>query len=366
MDKNGQPKVKGTVKGRNRGEKHSMELFLLLWADYIKEEFDIVPNQAHFHLLPQCFIGDKELLNKGETSGYDFSLGTGALKKNHEWEEKHPSHTYDHADTSLSLLPDKAKFSYFVKGILNNTIDLDSTVPNMKSWRNHMHQPMKEYDDLMYIKRSAQTLPKSLVPTREPKTDKASKKATKEGTEKKTRKKKKDEEKKEESEKEKSEGDGGGGDDVSSDEDEESTGPLPGKSEFLKLCRGMVSEEIRDQVDFNEIQIALEFAMSKELIKSIQFDNDELGKLFEDNQLRGSGYFLTCRDKVLRDQGEQYLKIAQEKVEGGLKRYAEKNAGPKPKKNRKTGTSPDGRKEDKSKVRDTILKLGFKITRVEI
>jgi hypothetical protein len=94
---------------------------------------------------------------------------------------------------------------------------------------------------------------------------------------------------------------------------------------------------------YEERLASLEFAARHNLLKSIQFKNDEMIQLYKENKLEGSGYFLKCRDKIRKSAGLRDLVVAQTAYAHGqakLKRSMEQKEGGSRKKKAKTTSTP--------------------------
>jgi hypothetical protein len=271
----------------------------------LEKEYPLKPKGGgqRIQVLPREFIGDLGLLNGSNKTGYIFHLKTGKLDRNV-------------CEDSLSFLKAPFKFRAFVEGVMTNEIDLDSYAP----WRDFMHPHYENYKKHFQIKKKAKApVPKHLFPPQDPKLPKdpnaiqgpknpPKEKASAKGKE-------DDDEEEEES----------GSDNDPNDSDYEPTVidvDLPNEQDYVKECRKITSKEVRDQHAHESLVEALDWALQHSLLKGVQFDNDGLIEKYKTGQLQGSGYFLTCREKLVDKLGEEDVLVAVEKQKMQQKRVA--------------------------------------------
>ena len=318
------------------GPKYLTELLLRIWPDWFIREHQFDHNVPCFRFLPEALI-QKDLLNQGKKGGYRLDITKGVLSEP-IWE------------SSTDIVQDQFKFSHFMKQVMHGKIDLDSFPP----FKKHMQQFVSESKENLTILRAAGVIEKEKRDEKEPKVSTAS------DGKKKTGKKKRAEGGKEKEDGEDGEKGKKGGkkkETVESGSDSEDyIEPLemPNPEEWMKECRKITQPNVISNTPFVEILRALEFAAKNNLLKSLQFKNDEMIKFYKENDLKGSGYFETCRDKVIRKAGVRPCLVAQKAYTHGqaqLKRSME-GGSPKKKKARLTVTpSKKDNKEEKDNKR---------------
>jgi hypothetical protein len=238
-------------------------------------------------LLPDKFVGKKTDLNRNANpSSFEFNLKDATLETTDE------TLATGACMSPTTLLPWDVRFSYFVHGILNGSIDLDK----LPVFKHHMSQFEEERKVLHATLKTLGKLPSSAAPSRAARKPRE----TNGGDD--------DDDENGDDDDCDPEADGKpkakSQDDDDEDLEDESSGMLlPNEKDFLALSRSCFSAKTKKralpEMSMDERKEGLNWALENDLIQSVAFKNSEICQKYMSDDLEGSGCFIKLKKRTL-------------------------------------------------------------------